>query len=134
MRLKVVEAQRWTIVAICDDRGGCRVLDSLNQLERDSPRDFDQVVGELKRAALDGPLMSPKKSRPLGGKVYELKTRGGIRIPYFCDAGRLIVCTEAVRKPKPEEVRAVIARADAERERYFAAKRRSELVIIEEGQ
>ena len=54
--------------------------------------------------------------------------------PPFYDAGRLIVCTEAMRKPKPREVRAVIARAGADRERYFAAKRRSELVIIEEGQ
>ena len=134
MRLQHIAARRWTIVAICDDRGGCRVSEFLDQLERDSRHDFDQVMAELNRAATDGPPKSPKKSRPLGDKVYEFKTRGGIRIPYFYDAGRLITCPEAMRKPKPKEVRAVIARAGADRERYFAAKRRSALVIIEEGQ
>jgi len=87
---------------------GCRVSEFLDRLEGDSPQDFDQVVAELNRVATDGPPMSPMKSRPLGGKVYEFKTRGGIRIPYFYDAGRLIVCTEAMRKPKKAEVAEVI--------------------------
>lgn len=81
---------------------------------------------------MNGPPINDKKSRPLADKIFEFKTRGGIRIPYFYDQDRIVICTEALRKPKKTELRAVIARALAARERYFEAKRHGAVEMIQE--
>ena len=89
-------------------------------------------MAQLRWAAVNGPPRSDRSSRPLADKIFELKTRGGIRIPYFYDQDRIVICTESLRKPKKTELRAVIARALAARERYFEAKRRGAVEMIQE--
>jgi len=134
MKLRYVQRGIWTILAVCDDRGGCQVQELIDSLETNSRSDYDQVVAQLRWAAVNGPPRNDKRSRPLANKVFVLKTRGGIRIPYFYDKDRLVICTEAMRKPKKTELRAVIARALATRERYFEAKRRGAVeMILEES-
>ena len=102
------------------------------------PRDQQPVGLRSGRGpiALGGRERTPRndeKSRPLADKIFEFKTRGGIRIPYFYDKDRLVICIEAMRKPKKTELHAVIARALAARERYFEAKRRGAVEMIQEG-
>ena len=132
MKLRCVQRGIWTVLAICDDRGGCLVQELIDHLETDSRSDYDQVMAQLRWAAANGPPRNYKKSRPLADRIFELKTRGGIRIPYFYDQDRLVICTEALRKPKKTEMRAVITRALAARERYFEAKRRGAVEMIQE--
>jgi hypothetical protein len=43
----------------------------------------------------------------------------------------VIICTEAMRKPKQAELRAVIKRTQAQRTQYFEAKRCQAVVIIQ---
>jgi len=132
MKLRQVEASVWSILAICDERGACQVQEFLHRLEIDSPTDFDQITAQLRRTAVSGPPQNDRKSRPLADKLFEFKTRRGIRIPYFYDEGRVIICTEAMRKPKKAELRVVIMRAQAQRTQYFEAKRRRAVVVIQE--
>jgi hypothetical protein len=132
MKLRCVQRGIWTVLAICDDRGGCLVQELIDHLETDSRSDYDQVMAQLRWAAANGPPRNYKKSRPLADRIFELKTRGGIRIPYFYDQDRLVICTEALRKPKKTEMRAVITRALAAREGYFEAKRRGAVDVIQE--
>lgn len=132
MKLQRVQSSTWTILAICDDRGGCQVLEFIHRLQAASASDFDQITAQLRRAAAAGPPRNNRKSRPLADRIFEFKTRGGVRIPYFYDEDRLVICTEAMRKPKKTEVRAVIRRAIAARERYFDAERRGNVSISQE--
>ena len=132
MRLRYVQHDVWRIVTVCNDRGGCPVQEFIDRLETTSQSDYDQIMAQLRWAAANGPPRNDKKSRPLADKIFELKTRGGIRIPNFYDKDRLVICTEAMRKPKKTELRAVIARALATRERYFEAKRRGAIEMIQE--
>jgi len=132
MKLRYVQRGIWRILAICDNRGGCLVLEFIDSLETNSRSDYDQVMAQMRWAAVNGPPRNDKKSRPLADKIFELKTRGGIRIPYFYDQDRLVICTEALRKPKKTELRAVITRALAARERYFEAKRRGAVDMVQE--
>jgi len=132
MRLRYVQHGVWTILTVCNDRGGCPVQEFIDRLETDSQSDYDQVMAQLRWAAVNGPPRNDEKSRPLADKIFEFKTRGGIRIPYFYDKDRLVICTEAMRKPKKTELRAVITRALATRERYFEAKRRGAVEMIQE--
>ena len=132
MRLRCVQHGVWMILTVCNDRGGCPVQEFIDRLETDSQSDYDQVMAQLRWAAVNGPPRNDKKSRPLADKIFEFKTRGGIRIPYFYDQDRLVICTEALRKPKKTELRAVIARALAARERYVEAKRRGAVEMVQE--
>jgi hypothetical protein len=132
MRLLVIERGTWTVMAICDDRDGCQVQEFLDGLETDSRSDYDQVMAQLRRTATNGPQRNKRKSRPLEDKVFELKTRRGIRIPYFYDEGRVVICTQAMRKPKKAELNVTIARAHVARTQYFEAKQRAALEITEE--
>jgi hypothetical protein len=132
MRLRQIEAVRWTVLAVCDDRGACPVREFLDQLAIDSEPDYDQIVAVLQRAAAVGPPRSNMKSRPLAAKLFEFKSRGGIRIPYFYDEGYVIICTEAMRKPKKAELRRVIMHSETIRTRYFEAKRHAAIEIVRE--
>ena len=132
MRLRYAQRGVWRILTVCNDRGGCQVQELIDCLETTSRSDYDQIMAQLRWAAANGPPRNDTKSRPLADKIFELKTRGGIRIPYFYDQDRLVICTEAMRKPKKTELRAVITRALAARERYFEAKRRGAVEMIQE--
>jgi hypothetical protein len=132
MKLRFVEQGIWRILAICGDRGGCQVQEFIDRLATDSASDYDQVMAQLLWAAVNGPPRGDRKSRPLADKIFEFKTRRGICLPSFYDQDRLVICTEAVRKPKKTELRIVITRALAARERYFEAKRRGAVDMIQE--
>lgn len=134
MTLRILEQGIWTVMAVCDSRGDCQVQAFLHELESDSPSDYRQVMALLHTTAMTGPPKSEMRSRSLGDDIFELKTRGGIRILYFYDEGRLVICTEAVRKPKERELRGVKTRAVEARRRYLAAKQRDALETIEEDQ
>ena len=104
----------------------------LDRLEQQSRREWAHATALLERTASHGPSPNTQKSRPLSGTVFELKTRLGVRIPYFYDEGRVIICTEMLLKPKKIELSRVVARAKRDRERYFAAKRLQSITITQE--
>ena len=96
--------------------------------------DFKQTMAILQQTANSGPPHNEKKSKPLADDIFELKTRSGVRFPYFYDAGQIVVCTEAMHKPKKAELKRVIERAVRDRSTYIDAKRRKRIEIIEEEQ
>jgi hypothetical protein len=130
MKLRQIEAGRWVVLAICDPRGECQVATFINNLKRGTT-DFLQTTAVLQLAASDGPPHNKRKSNQLADGIFELKTHSGIRIPYFYDEGRLVICTEAMHKPRKTELRRVVARAQRDRQRYFQAKSGNQLEIIE---
>jgi hypothetical protein len=130
MKLRQIMRQRWTVLAICDHRGECQVAAFIDNLKRGTA-DSRQVTAILERAAGSGPPHNKRKSNPLADGIFELKTHSGMRIPYFYDEGWLVICTEAMHKPRQAELRRVIARARRDRQRYFEAKSRNQIEIIE---
>ena len=132
MRLRQIVKQRWTVLAICDDRGECQVSAFLDAVERDDKASLAQTTAILQQTANNGPPHNTQKSKPLAGGIFELKTRSGVRIPYFYDASQIVVCSAAMKKPKKAELERVIERALDDRQRYFNAKRRNQIEIIEE--
>jgi hypothetical protein len=132
MRLRVIIAAEWTVLARVDPLGRCRVRERLDALERTDKAAHDQVVALLDRASRHGPRRDPRQSRQLGGGIYELKTPQGWRLFYFFDRGRVIVCTDVCRKPKARELRALIRRAQRERCEYLVA-RAADAIMMEDS-
>jgi len=129
MRLRLLPAASWTVVATVDERGRCRVMEVLDVLRRNDGVAHAQVIALLLRCGRQGPPADTRRSRHLGDGVYELKTPRGWRLFYFFDRERLVVCSELCRKPKPRELTNVVARVRRERAKYVAARTRATLVM-----
>lgn len=132
MRLQVIKAARWSVLGVCDERGECQVVSFLAEVTAAGGADKRQLQALLLTVALNGPPRNERKSRQLDGPIYELKTRSGIRIPYFYDDGSVVIATEALRKPKATAVRRIIERTKTLRDAYLRAKQHDELEIVEE--
>ena len=132
MRLLVIVRAEWLIVAPVDARGGCPVRRFLEQLRRDAPAEHSHVIARLRELAKRGRVTDERKARHLGDGIYELKTRGGVRVLSFVDEGRVIVCTDALRKPKPRQLLWLITRSVTVRASYLTAQRVGALRTVEE--
>src|SRR5665648_1238617 len=84
MRLRVIVRAEWLIVTPVDARGGCPVQRFLEELGRDATAEHRQVLARLRELAKRGRITDERKVRHLGDGIYELKTRGGVRVLYFC--------------------------------------------------
>lgn len=134
MNLLVIKRDRWAVLGMVDERGICAVAEFLDELRGDAGPDAGQVQALITLVAASGPPRNEKRSRRLDGPIYELKTRGGIRIPYFYDEVSVVICTEALRKPNQAEPKRVIERAKIKRHGYHRAKRQGTLRLLEEDE
>jgi len=133
MHLRVVIRGTWTVLAICEGRERCDVLDFADRLSRDDPREYARLMRAFTRVAEAGPPRNVRRSRALAHDIYELKTPGGLRVLYFFDEGQVVVCSEAMSKPKQRGLSVAVERAARARWRYLNDKRRNAIHILEDG-
>jgi hypothetical protein len=122
----------WTVLAVYSDEERCDVLDLANGLQRDDPREHARLMRAFERLSTSGPPRNVRRSRALAHGIFELKTSGGTRVLCFFDEGRVVVCSEAMPKPKQRGLALAIERAARTRWRYLNDKRRGALRIVED--
>jgi hypothetical protein len=136
IRLVRIARKRWEVLAICDHRGACQVLEFLEDL-----RGSYQAAGELMLLFLTEliPENGPPKGEPLckslGDGLFELRRQPKgkkLRVVWFYGGGMVIVCvaafTKAERTPRTE-----ILRAKALQREYWEARRHGRLKIVRRG-
>ena len=74
----------------------CLIRDFINNLK---DQDKKQVTNLLKQRADRFLIHNEQQFRPLGNEIFELKTRGGVRILCFWDGQRNLVLTHGFFKP-----------------------------------
>ena len=80
--------------------------------------------------ASSGPPRTQEKCRFFRElRVFELKTRGGVRVMAFWDEGNLIICSHAFMKKSQKTPRGELDRARKARDEYFTAKRTNQLTF-----
>ena len=131
MHLRLITQDAWTILAICATEERCDVLDFAEQLRRDDPAEGARLMRAFARMAA-WPAANTRRSRSLAHDILELKTPGGVRVLYFFDENRVVVCSEAMMKPKQRGLQVAVERAARHRWRYLNDKRRGSLHILEE--
>jgi len=105
------------LLAMGTDRT-CQLFDFLAQLVKEDPGEAARVAALLDRTAEHGPPKDETKCRFFKSlRLFELKTRGGVRIMAFLEESRLIICSHAFMKksqktPDSEKKRAADAKAD----------------------
>ncbi len=124
MKLLEVLPGPWTIMAIADDRGDSDLLDYL--ASKEGTDEFEDIMSVLSSAAEHGPPPNKRKCRKLSSDIWEFKA-GLIRVFFFFDKGKIIVCTHGVDKPKPRVLQRQIGRAESIRGKYLVAKRNGTL-------
>lgn len=77
----------------------CLIRDFISGLEVD---DKNQVLNALNQRANRSQMHNQQHFRSLGGDIFELKTRNGIRILCFWAGPRKLVLTHGFFKPHPK--------------------------------
>ncbi len=133
MDLIEIASLRWTVLAVCDHRDDCQVLDFLGS-HSDTPA-ARQMLAMLKEyVPTNGtPKHNQNMSKHLDGNIFEFKkgpkTGKKLRVLYFFDEGNVVVCTTAFTKGE-KTPDGVIDAAENVRTDYLNAKKSKKLNIV----
>lgn len=122
----------WTVYAACSDRGDCQFLEFLEGLGPNLEAAGDKLLALLEHVAQNGPRLNTNLSHQLRGDIYEF-IKGRIRVLYFCERGRIIVCTHALIKKKQEIGNAEINRAEEVMKTYRDALQRGTIEVLDDA-
>jgi hypothetical protein len=133
MKLVRIAKLRWDVLAVCDHRGHCPVIDFLVDLDGTTYQIAAEQMLRLLRSRV--PLSGPPKMEPLckhlGDGLFEFRKQPKgkkLRVVWFYGGGAVIVCaatfTKAERTPRTR-----IERARALQKAYLEDKRDEKLEI-----
>ena len=123
MKLCELEAgEAFKIYAIQSGRD-CPVEDFLTDAMHTMPEEAEKLAALLERTANQGIPKNKTKVNTLGDGLFEFKTNGGIRIPFFYDVGKLILCTHGFIKKRQTTPQKEIKRARDFMKAYKQAKK-----------
>ena len=121
MKLQVVRDGEWTVLAVCTERGDCDLIEFLDGLVGRLARDGDRLLRLLQRVAEEGVPRNAEISHKLAGDVWEF-VQGDLRLLYFRDRGRVVVCSHALVKRGRKVPPADIDQAQARCKLYRTAR------------
>jgi len=128
--LKLHEGQ-YTVHAVCDERGEAQLLEFLEGLGTNYNSNRNGMLNLLERCAEHGPPRNADLKHRLDDGIYEL-IKGQLRVVFFTDAGKLIICSHGFlkksRKVPPREIEA----ARQTRRQYQQARQANQLEIMED--
>ena len=138
MKLFTLFNNNFHLVAICSNRGNCELYDylqenlepSLENKRKKESADAAGMVRLLKLTSKHGPPRNKEKSNYLEGKIFEFK-HNQLRILYFFDERKLIVCTHHFVKKQPKAPKKEIKRAKELHKLYLQNKNNGNLQFVE---
>ncbi len=124
----------YKVFAIGTPPDSCQLIDFLSELGANLQKDGDRVLALLRRVARTGPPKNPDICHQIEGKINQF-TQGRIRILWFYDEGKIIICTHGFIKKTPRTPTREISHAKTLMKNYFEAKGKGWIDIIpwEEG-
>lgn len=106
------------VAVLYDETGSCEVADFLQELKRQSPKDYKRIQALFNYASQSWPIVNREKCKQVEGPVWEFKAHQ-IRILWFINpdvSGRqTVMCVSAERKKRDDLSPGTISRA---RNRY----------------
>lgn len=124
----------YKVFAIGTSPDQCQLLDFLSELGANLQKDGDRVLALMKRVGRDGAPRNPDICHQIERKIYQF-TQGRIRVLWFYDGGKIVICTHGFVKKTPRTPTREINQAKALMKNYFLAKEEGLIKIIpwEEG-
>ena len=105
-------------------------LDFQNDALRKAVGEWPKLVRILDYFAEAGPPKDPEKSKFLRDEIFEFRTKGGLRLLWFYDEGRVVICVNGYIKQGQKAPNVEIEAAIKWKNNYLAAKRAGTLKEI----
>jgi hypothetical protein len=125
---KIKSGNAFSIYVLEEEDKDCAFLEffkNLQQVDQDRlQRYFDYTVNH-------GLIHNADQFKPLGEKLYEFRTRSGVRALCFCDKGRIMILTNGFFKKKDKIDPQEIATAKLWKAKYEDAKANNTLKFDE---
>ena len=131
MYLFIVSKGFYTVCAAGREPDHCELLEFLQDLGPNLQKDRDRVLALFGKVAREGPPRNIEIFHQIKGKLFEF-IQGRLRILWFYDEGRLIICTSGFMKKGQKTPRSEIEHAIQVMNEYFEDKKRGEIRIYEE--
>ena len=122
----------WRILAICDNRQECQVDDFLQELAPNLKKDAVKIRTIFKYVTEHGPRgLDVEVSHNIAPEIFEF-VRGRIRVVWFYDADKVIICSKGFIKKGQKTPKQEIEAAKQAKSNYFAEKTRGRTTILED--
>jgi phage-related protein len=95
-----------------------------------APNEWPKMVRILDYVIEAGPPKDAEKSKQLREGIFEFRTKGGLRLLWFYDEGRVVICVNGYIKQGQKTPRQQINEAIQWKSRYFEAKQTGKLKDI----
>lgn len=119
----------YAVYAIGKDEQHCQLLDFLGTIGSNLEKDRDRILALLKRVAQKGPPRNTEISHQIKNEIFEF-IQGRLRVLWFYDEGKIIVCTHGFIKKSRKTPVAEIEQALSAWDRYFEHKKKGPFKII----
>ena len=123
MHLRLISKGFYTVYAIAKTREHCELLEFLEGLGQILQKDSDRMLALLDMVAIEGPPRITEISHQIKGKLFEF-IQGRLRVLWFYDEGRLIICTSGFVKKGQKTPRREIDHAIQLMDAYFEEKKK----------
>jgi phage-related protein len=131
MYLFIISKGFYTVCAAGREPDHCELLEFLQGIGANLQKDCDRILALFAKVALEGPLRNIEISHQIKGKLFEF-IQGRLRVLWFYDERRLIICTSGFVKKGQKTPRNKIEHAIQVMNEYFEDKKRGEIKICEE--
>jgi len=131
MHLVPVSKGFYTVYAVASSREHCELLEFFESLGRNLQKDSDRMLALFARVAREGPPRNTEISHQIKGKLFEF-IQGRLRVFWFYDEGKLIICTSGFIKKGRKTPDREIEHATQVMNDYFGDKKRGEIKVCEE--
>ena len=121
----------YTVYAAARSREHGELLEFFESLGPNLQKDCDRMLALFERVALEGPPRNVEISHQIKGKLFEF-IQGRLRVFWFYDEGRLIICTSGLVKKGRKTPKREIDHAIMVMNKYFEDKKHGEIQIIKE--
>lgn len=113
------------------DGSHCPAEDFLNTTADLHPGEFAKLTKLLDHSCEHGLPKNKQKINTLGDGLFEFKTMGGLRLIWFWDANRIILCTHGFLKKRQTTPPSELDTATHWKKAYEQAKKSNQLKFIE---
>jgi phage-related protein len=119
-------------IYILADGSNCPAEDFLDTSADLQPDEFAKLTKLLDHTCDHGIPKNKQKVNTLGDGLFEFKTIGGLRLIWFWDANRIILCTHGFLKKRQTTPPAELVTAAKWKKAYESARKANQLKFIED--
>ncbi|HCX29965.1 MAG TPA: hypothetical protein DHU55_09400 [Blastocatellia bacterium] len=130
---QIKQGARFRLIAVGtqeDEKIHLPYFDFQQEAMRRAANEWPKMVRILDYVADAGPPKDAEKSKQLREAIFEFRTKGGLRLLWFYDAGNVVICVNGYIKQGQKTPNQQIDEAIQWKNKYFEAKQSGKLKDI----